>query len=209
MIDVIIPTIPGRKESLDRLISSLARTERRLNIVPVPNSETCGQGWKAGMEATEGDYLLLACDDQEFLDPAWADICVETVEQGYLPCPRVWSPSGSIESQGGDMNKLHHAITVATADKTPVDYTTIPFMSRTWAEAVGMIPELHYCSDVWVSYRARQLGIETVLRHGFDVRHYREDAGRGAGMTEHDRNAHDEKIMRKELERCESLSPAA
>jgi uncharacterized protein (DUF736 family) len=209
LIDVVIPTIPERKESLERLVRSLARTVSikgkggpALHVIE--NSPTCGAGWREGLEQLQGDYVLLACDDQEFLTPGWDALCRRTVDEGALPCPRIWGPDGSIESQGGDMAEPHHTIRRPQRDGTPVDYTTIPFLSRVWAEAIGM-GDWHYCTDVWVSYRGRQLGLETVLRHGFDVRHHWEMAGRGAGYSQGERDAMDEAAMRKELERCASL----
>ena len=61
--------------------------------------------------------------------------------------------------------------------------------------------DVHYASDVWVSYRGRQLGYETVLRHGFDVRHWHEQPGRGAGMSQNERDAMDVATMQRELEK--------
>ena len=61
-----------------------------------------------------------------------------------------------------------------------------------------MIPT-QYCCDVWVSYRGRQLGYETVLRHGFDLIHHQEQVGRGAGMSQNDRDALDMETMLEEL----------
>lgn len=205
-VDCVIPTVRGREASLERLRASLPDS---VNTIVVRDSETCGWGWKRGMETSNADYLLLACDDQEFLGEQWLDICIETVEAGKLPCPRVWLPGGEIESQGGDMDAYAHIICRPQKDETPVDYTTIPFMSAKQAEEIGMLGDLHYCTDVWVSYRGRQLGYETVLRHGFDVRHWHEAPGRGAGMTQADRDAMDEATLRKALEQCDSLSPAA
>lgn len=202
MIDVIVPTIPEREQSLERLVRSLHKTPD-LNIVTIDGSPTCGAGWLDGIERTSGDYVLLACDDQEFLGAEWPAICMATVDHDNLPCPRVWTPQMHIESQGGDMDSLHHVIARPQKDRTFVDYTTVPFMSRKMAEQIGMIP-VHYCSDVWVSYRGRQLGYETILRHGFDVRHHKEAAGRGAGMTVLERDATDERRMREELVACAS-----
>jgi hypothetical protein len=71
------------------------------------------------------------------------------------------------------------------------------------AEMIGMLP-IHYSSDVWVSYRGRQLGWESVLRHGYDVRHWRHAALRGAGMSVPDRDEADETVLREELAKCES-----
>lgn len=205
-VEAIIPTVPGRERSLDRLLRSLPDS---VEPVVIKDSLTCGDAWAQGIENSHADYLLLACDDQEFLGDKWLEVCVETVEAGLLPCPRVWRPDGGIESQGGDMNAYAHLISRRQKDGTPVDYTTVPFLSLAQAQAIRMLPDLHYCSDVWVSYRGRQLGYETVLRHGYDVRHWQEQIARGAGMSQSDRDAMDEATMRKEISRCESSSQAA
>jgi hypothetical protein len=211
-VDIVVPTVPGREESLERFLSSLKRCTPQsipLQEIVIEDSESCGWGWHRGLRASRAPYVLLACDDQEMIGPEWAQTCIETVDEGKLPCPRVWMPGGRIESQGGDMDVFAHIINRPQKDRTAVNYTTIPFMSREQADAIGMLPELHYCTDTWVSYRGRQLGYETVLRHGFDVLHHREMAHRGAGMSQSDRDAMDEKRMRKELATCESSAPAA
>lgn len=203
MIDVVIPTIPGREESLGRLLDSLAEnTWDDLNAIPVYDSETCGAGWKQGLEGSEAPYVLLACDDQEFTRSGWDAVAIETVDEGLLPCPRVWNSDGTIQSQGGDMEALHHVISRPQKDRTPVDYTVIPFLSRAQADAIGMV-ETHYASDVWVSHRGRQLGYETVLRHGFEVVHHNEAVGRGAGMSQVDRDRMDCATVAEALARCE------
>lgn len=204
-IDLIVPTVKGREESLERCLESYERLAlgAELNQIVVEDSESCGWGWKRGLRMSSADYVLLACDDQECISPTWAATCIETVEKGLIPCPRVWHPDGSIESQGGDMDKFRHVVARPQKDWTAVDYTTIPFLSREMADAIGMLP-IHYSSDVWTSYRGRQLGWETVLRHGYDVRHWRHAALRGAGMTVLDRDAADEEVLREELAKCES-----
>lgn len=203
-VQAIVPTVPGREASLDRLAESLLLTAPEVEVVPILNSKTCGWGWDQGMQASDADYLLLACDDQEFVRPGWLPLVVETVDAGQLPCPRVWFADGRIESQGGDMSAPHHLINRPQRDGTAVDYTTIPFMSRDQAQAIGMLPDLHYCTDVWVSYRWRQLGGDTVLRQGYDVVHHHESVGRGAGMGQAERDQMDERAMREELARCAS-----
>jgi hypothetical protein len=203
MIDCIVPTIPGREESLERFEASLERTtETGYDVFIVRNSESCGIGWKTGLDHSEAPYVLLACDDQEFLRPGWDRICIETVDEGLIPCPRVWEPDGRIQSQGGDMSHFQNIITRPQKDRTSVQYATVPFVSREMIDQIGML-EVHYASDLWVSERGRQLGWETVLRHGYDVRHWREDAGRGAGLSESERNDMDVKTVTKELERWE------
>jgi hypothetical protein len=206
MIDVIIPTVSGREESLERLRKSLRRFTPQaipLNEIIVEDSKTCGWGWDRGLRASRAPYVLLACDDQELLGPRWANVCIETVDEGKLPCPRVWLPDGRVESQGGDMEAIAHTINRPQKDGTPVDYTTIPFMSREQADAIGMVADAHYATDVFVSYRGRQLGYETVLRHGFDVLHHQHPVKRGAGMTQEDRDAKDCAFVMAELEKYE------
>lgn len=200
-IDVIIPTIQGREASLERCISSYRRTSSvELNVIVVNDSRTCGWGWQQGLAAARAPYILLACDDQEAVSLKWADKCIETVTVGKLPCPRVWRSDGSVQSNGGDMKQMHHLNPRPQKDGSHVDYTTIPFMSAKQADEIGML-DVHYASDVWVSYRGRQLGYPTVLRHGFDVMHHGELVGRGAGMSQVARDEMDCKTVFSELER--------
>lgn len=189
-VDLIVPTIDGREASLERCVTSFEALTADLTPIIVRNPPTCGQGWREGLERSQAPYVLLACDDQECASATWAPVCIELADEGLLACPRVWTPNGSIESQGGDMNVYAHLIARHQKHRTPVDFTTIPFLSREQVERIGMV-DVHYCSDVWVSYRGRQLGYETVLAHGFDVIHHQEQAGRGAGMDQPQRDALD------------------
>lgn len=201
MIDLIIPTIPGREQSLERCISSFERlSDVDLSTIIVRDSETCGAGWKRGLESSDAPYVALIADDLECANQKWVEVCIETVEEGLLPCPRVYTPAGDIESQGGDMNALGHILARHRKDQAPTDFTTVPFLSREQIERIGMI-ETQYGCDVWVSYRGRQLGYETVLRHGFDLIHHQEQVGRGAGMAQNERDAMDTETMHKELAR--------
>ncbi len=201
-IDLIVPTIPGREASLERCLGSFeVHTDHDLNEIVVKNSETCGAGWLEGLEQSEAPYVALVADDIECASPYWADVCMEAVEEGLLPCPRVWTPDGGIESQGGDMNAHGHILSRHTKDRTPVDFTTVPFASREQIDRIGMIATQYGC-DVWVSHRGRQLGYETVLRHGYDLVHHQEQVGRGAGMAQGERDALDTQTMREELERA-------
>lgn len=201
MVDLIVPTVQGREASLERCLASFKAPD--VNPIVVPDSKNCGWGWKQGIAASRASYLLLACDDQESISDNWADVCIETVELGLLPCPRIYRPDGSIESQGGDMRAFGHLLARHTKDGIQVDFTTVPFCSREQIEEIDMLP-VHYGSDVWVSYRGRQLGYDTVLRHGFDLTHHQEQVARGAGMTQNERDALDIATVEKELERCAS-----
>ena len=203
MVDLIVPTIRGREASLERCLSSFERlTDEDLTTIVVRDSKTCGEGWLEGLESSNAPYVALVADDIECASENWAEVCIETVEEGQLPCPRVYQPDGGIESQGGDMNAYGHILSRHTKDGTEVDFTTVPFCSREQIEKIGMIP-VQYACDTWISYRGRQLGYETVLRHGYDLIHHQEAVGRGAGMDQNERDRIDNETMRAELAKHE------
>ena len=80
---------------------------------------------------------------------------------------------------GGNMDAIKDTCSTAAPQglNTPATSPTVPFMSRSQAEAVGML-DVQYCCDVGVGSGGRQLGYDTVLRHGYDLVHHRE-----AGQT--------------------------
>lgn len=178
MIDVIVATITGREDSLERCLASYAGHRP----IIVKDEPSCGAAWLRGMGLSDAPYVHLTNDDLE-VHPGWEDACVEAVENDALPCPVVYRPDGSIESCGGDMQANHCLVSHLQEDWTPCDFTTVPFYSRIQAEAIGMLP-IHYYSDVWTSYRGRQYGYETVIRTGYAFTHHHENTGRLAPTTE-------------------------
>lgn len=198
-VDLIVPTVPGREESLQRCLESFAGAYENLIVTTIVDSPTCGEGWMTGLETAEAPYVALVADDLELVSDRWPECCIEVVDRGALPCPRVYTPEGIVESQGGDMNAVGHILPRHRRNGSPCDFTTVPFMSRQQAERIDMLP-IQYSCDVWVSYRGRQLGYETELCHGFDLIHYQEQAGRGAGMSQGERDAMDTAAMFAKLE---------
>lgn len=174
MVDLVVPTVTGREEHLERCLDSYERNTARgvLRFIVIRDEETVGSAWRAGIERSTAPYVALTNDDCEITSPLWAGVCCETVDAGFLPCPIVRRPDGSLESCGGDMNAPACLISTEQPDQTPVDFTTIPFMSREQADAIGMLDGVHYGADVWVSHRGRQLGYETVIRHGYEFTHW-------------------------------------
>lgn len=172
MIDLVVPTVTGREESLDRCLASFPDT----NPVVIKDQPTCGLAWIEGIRRSSGDYLILCCDDIEATDPAY-DVCVDTVDAGFLPCPVISRPDGALESAGGDMAAPGCLIPHIQADWTPVDFVPLPFVGRDQIRQIRMI-EAHYMTDVWVSHRGRQLGFETVLRTDWQLTHHHEMTGR-------------------------------
>lgn len=181
---IVIPTIPGREESLARAVASYERTSGIDWVVRIfRDSPSSGQGWLSGVAEHvrlhgPPDYLHLSNDDCEALSPDWWRDPVEACDAGSLPAPIVRNSDGSLQSAGGEMGGgVGNLITTLQDDWAEVDFTPIPFMSWEQWEQIGMQP-VHYSSDVWVSHRGRQLGIPTVLRHGYEIAHHMESVGR-------------------------------
>lgn len=193
MIGVALPTIPGREESLGRAIESV-RGEGVV-IAIHEDSPSSGAGWIAAaaqLAPTKPDYLLCFNDDCELIGNL--DAAMKVCDAGMLPCPIVRNPDDSIQSAGGDLNAPDHLLKTVGPTLARVGFTTVPFLSWSQWEQIGMQP-VHYASDLWVSYRGRQLGIETVLCHGYQVRHWNHSVGRGAGMSQNDRDVQDRAIV--------------
>lgn len=185
---MVIPTVRGREDSLERCIASYEENTAPgvLNFIVVHDEPTCGKAWIKGLETSNAPYVHLTADDLEMTSPTWGAVCMETVDEGLLPCPIIRRPDGSVESSGGDMNAPACLISEIQPDKTPVDFTVLPFYSREQAGRIGMIPA-HYLTDTFASHRGRVLGYETVVRHGYELTHHRSDVGRIAPNRDDDR----------------------
>lgn len=172
-IDLIVPTVEGREESLERCLASFPDT----NHIVIKGQETCGRGWIEGIKRSSADYLVLCCDDIEADEGCDLEACVEATDAGYLPAPVIHRPDGSIESAGGDINASGHLLATVQPDWTPVDFAPLPFVSRAQIQKIRMI-EAHYMTDVYLSHKGRHFGYETVLRHDFKLIHHHHMTGR-------------------------------
>jgi hypothetical protein len=189
VIDVIIPSVAGREDSLERCIDSYKANTAPdvLSFIVIKDEETVGIAWGRGMELSSADYVHLSCDDLEIRSPDWAGACCESVDEGFLPCPIVYRPNGSIESCGGDVRVGAHLISDEQPDKTPCDFTVVPFLSREQADAIGMI-DAHYKSDVYVSHKGRELGYGTHVRIPYAFTHHHSMVKRRGSTPDDDRH---------------------
>src|SRR5438445_12859155 len=97
VVSVVVPTVDGREEHLDRLVRTYAATAEgcyELDLVVKRNYPTCGHGWQAGLEDIRGEYVHFTCDDIE-PHPGWALPAMECVDRGFLPRPHVYRPQGA------------------------------------------------------------------------------------------------------------------
>jgi hypothetical protein len=203
---IIIPTIEGREESLERCIASYERHTDGIEFGfrVYRNSPSSGEGWLSGLAEFvsvhgQPDYVHLTNDDIECANSEWWVSAVEVTQTNRIPAPVVYNSDGSLQSAGGQLGANGDLITELREDGAPVGFTTVPFMSWEQWEQIGMLP-IHYSSDVWVSERGKQLGMETVLCHEYELIHHMHQVGRGAGMSQADRAGQDKILMRQALD---------
>lgn len=196
-VDLIVPTITGREESLERCLESFPGT----NPIVIRDLETCGEAWIAGLKHSEADYVMLCCDDIEGTgNPDQLDAAMHVAGKGRLPSPIVHRADGSLESAGGDMGLAGCLIREIRPDGSPVGFTPMPFGTREQARLIGMIPA-HYMTDVYWSSKGRELGFQTVLCHGWQLTHHHHMTGRKHPSAEDDR------LYRQALDRYASHLP--
>ena len=194
-VAVVVPTVEGRGEYLDRCIGAYNRPElgAEIEVTVMADYPSCGSAWIAGMESLNGgsrpDYVHFTADD---LEPhaGWLEPAVECVERGWLPCPLVFNPDGSLQSAGISGWDVY---TGEYEDWSAIAATTVPFMSWEQWEHIGMT-DLHYCSDMWVSYVGRKFGWETRLRTAFQFTHHNAPRENQHGRTVYDRQRFLERV---------------
>lgn len=201
-IDVVIPTIQGRESYLERCIESYkTNSVHPISITIVHDKPCVGSAWNTGaneafsrmLAGIDGNsvYLHLTNDDITAC-PGWDVAACQASENGWFPSPQLLMPDGTTQQWGRMLRPI--------PDGTQVDSTTVPFMSWGLWMKIGPCLDVHYYSDDWLSWRARQEGVPSVYVEGYKLAHHWAQHGRGAGMTESDRMVHDEKIYRRAID---------
>ena len=184
-ISVIVPTIDGREEHLERCLRAYAEHSEgsyKLDLVLAVNEPTCGWGWQKGCEKAKGDYLHFTDDDIE-PHAGWAEPAIECVQRGFIPAPQVFGPQGDPQS--------HPHWGFHLTDWEPVFMTSLPFVSREQFAAIAPLFTAHYSTDNWFSWRAHRAGWPTRVRTGYAFTHWWAEHGRGAGLEEYHRLTYD------------------
>lgn len=191
VVTVVIPTVSGREDHLERCVEAYrTRTRRDTEILVYHDRPTCGIVWQLGASEAQGDFIHLTADD---LEPQhwWDDAAVATVRDGYVPAPVIHDPHGAAQSLP--------AWGVEPADWTPVEMSTVPFMSREQWRRIDPLFTGHYYTDNFFSDRARAAGWAPMIRTGYAFTHHWAQPGRGAGTTADLRMKRDEADYREAL----------
>jgi hypothetical protein len=180
VISVVVPTVSGRFAHFQRCIAGYQQTTPELDLIVFRDRPTCGIAWQEGAEVFEGDYLHFTADDLE-PHPGWAEAAMRAADDGIIPMPTIYNPSGGLEPLG--------SLTQGC--------TRIPFCTREQWDAIGPMIPTHYYTDNWFSLRARQAGLLLREVPEFAFTHHWAQAHRGAGMSQQERMFRDEAAFRQ------------
>jgi hypothetical protein len=191
LTSVVVPTVAGREEHLARCLTAYReRSVNPIELIVIHDRPTVGIAWNEGAGKAVGDLLHFTADDLEPL-ARWDEMAVDSARAGRIPAP------GSITRVDGTVDR---SLTEGQAvSGYAADISVIPFCSREQWECIGSFLDCHYFTDSFFSHRAVQCGYPIVGRTGFAFVHHYAQPGRGAGMTEGERMAHDEAIYAEAL----------
>ena len=163
MISIIVPTITGREEWLEKCLKGYKLTAPDAEVIVVKDQPSCAEGWQKGYEQSSGDYLHFTADD---IVPGydWYPAAIEMLDRGVLPVASVFEGRKRFICPT-PMNVLK---------------VMIPFLTRDMMELGNWFLPIHHGSDDWVTYRAVQLGIPVEFCPQYVIHHYTAPEGRSA-----------------------------
>jgi GT2 family glycosyltransferase len=175
-ISVVVPTIKGRETLCERTVASFRATvpADELQLIIVRERQTIGRAWNDGIDAAEGEYVMLAADDV-LMHPDWWVAAQEAADAGCWPAPNIELLNGAAlatGSMGGGW------ILTGCADWAPVVSSQFPFFRRyVWREVGPALP-IHYFADDYLAARARNAGMSVAYRSGYRITHLEGTTGR-------------------------------
>jgi hypothetical protein len=171
MISVVVPTISRREDSLARCIASYEDTMRDVEheLIIIKDAKTWPTACNEGYQASRGEIVHFTADDLEAL-PGWHVDAVKFLsEHDELPAPKVYNFVAKESHWDNPEDGADGAIT---------DFTRIPILRRDQYERIGPWPEIVYYADLWLSYKARSIGIETRMLYSYRFIHHWSGIGR-------------------------------
>lgn len=169
-LSVVVPTISGREESLARCIAGYQDTlgNSDYELIVIKDEPTWPTACNKGYEQSKGDVVHFSADDLEPL-PGWYREPLAWLENhDELPAPRVmdYTADGKFSNaEDGEDGRFVH-------------FTRIPILTRDQYERIGSWPEIIYYADIWLSEKARTLGIRTRIQYSYAFVHHWSGIGR-------------------------------
>lgn len=169
MISIIIPTIDGREKSLARTKRAYRQTSpTNIQLIVVKNEPSWPAACNRGFLRADWDILHFTADDLVPVHGWWQEAVEWLKHHDELPAPKVMN-----FRQDGEWDNAEDG-----PDKAIPHFTRIPIMTRDQYERIGPWPEYNYVADVWLSEKARTLGIETRMIHSYAFVHHWNQTGR-------------------------------
>lgn len=146
-VAVVIPTVPGREEELDRaetaFMMDAASGEYTVRVYVETGHASVGSGWNAGVDRILSrrvlpEFVLLSNDDVH-PHAGWFAAARRVSDQGGTPCPVCYRPDGSVESGGVFGRSLPSG--------SATDWTPLCFFRLDEWKRFGPLPSIHYWSD--------------------------------------------------------------
>lgn len=170
-LSIVIPTMAGREESLERCINAYEKTTTiEHEIIVVSGKPTWPHACNEGYDKSVGEIVHFTADDLEPLAGWHDEIIPWMTEHDELPAPKVYNYSVSEENWDNRFDGDDHS--------TSPPFTRIPIMRRDQWERIGRWPEYNYVADIWVSEKGRSIGIETRMFYSYAFIHYWSMVGR-------------------------------
>ena len=172
MISVVIPTITGREFTYHRCLRAYQKTSPPdTEYITVKDQPAWPHACNIGYDLSGGSIVHFTADDLEPLPGWWEEVTEALEAEDILPAPRVMNhtPDGPWDNYGDG------------PDGAEPPFTRIPIMRSDQWERIGRWPEVNYVADVWVSEKARTIGIRTRMFHSYAFVHHWEQIGRDDG----------------------------
>ena len=160
LISVVVPTVPGREEWLEKCVARYEKNTAGAEIIVVRDQPTCAEAWERGFEQSAGDYVHFTADDIVPVRGWWKD-AVKYLDRGVIPVGVVFEEGRKFFSETPMGPKI-----------------MIPFLTREMLNQGDWFLPIHHGSDDWITYRAAQLGLPRLYCSSYAVHHYMAPQGR-------------------------------
>lgn len=168
-ISIIIPTVDGRKYSLDRTLQAYEETAPGSEVIVLENYASCGEAWMVGAEKATRPYVHFTADDITPFPNWWLEATL-MLDMNIIPVCRVIKGYGDVGEE--------HTADMPCGDLGNPPCVMVPFLTKKMLGEGRWLLPIHYGSDFWVSYWAVKNGYPVEQCETYQVTHYLAPQGR-------------------------------